>query len=87
MPPRETLLVLTLTLDDNFAMKQVLLHRVYLAGYSGYIMPRWLRVLLAGSELHRAWFLGSQGFFEEQGRRFGPANPYPGPGFDREFCE
>ncbi|PKQ10893.1 MAG: hypothetical protein CVT70_17165 [Alphaproteobacteria bacterium HGW-Alphaproteobacteria-1] len=68
-------------------MKAAALHHVFLAGYSGRGIPRWLRKLLAGSELHRAWLLGSKGFFEEQGRRFGPANPYPGLGFDREVRE
>lgn len=39
-------------------MKRAFLHRVYLAGYTGQIMPRWMRRAFPGSELHRAWFLG-----------------------------
>lgn len=58
-------------------MKQAILHRVYLAGYSGQIMPRWLRRAMAGSEIHRAWFLGFNGFFIEAGVSYGLANPYP----------
>ncbi|HQU67310.1 MAG: hypothetical protein KDA53_17875 [Hyphomonas sp.] len=58
-------------------MKITLLHRIYLAGYSGWVMPRWLRAVLAGSEVHRAWLLGSKGIFVEQRVRHGPANPYP----------
>ncbi len=60
-------------------MKRSFLHRIYLAGYSGRVMPRCIRKLVAGSELHRARFLGFKGCFEEQGLRYGPANPYPGP--------
>ena len=54
------------------------MHRAYLAGYSGQIMPRWMRRALAGSELHRAWLAGFKGWFEENGICYGPANPYPG---------
>ncbi len=39
------------------------LHRIYLWGYGGGQMPRWLRQLIAGSETHRAWVLGRDGFF------------------------
>lgn len=59
-------------------MKWAFLHRVYLAGYTGQIMPRWMRKAFPGSDLHRAWFLGFKGCFEENGIRYGPANPYPG---------
>jgi hypothetical protein len=52
-------------------------HRVYLAGYSGWHMPRFMRRQIAGTELHRAWLLGSLAYFEEGGTAFGPANPYP----------
>lgn len=51
--------------------------RVYLYGYDGNPMPRFLRKLIAGSEIHRAWLVGYKGFFEEDGIRFGPANRYP----------
>jgi len=59
-------------------MRRAVLHRIYLAGYSGQIIPRWLRKALAKSQLHRAWFLGFKGCFEENGIRYGLANPYPG---------
>ncbi|EGP54343.1 hypothetical protein G3A56_28175 (plasmid) [Rhizobium oryzihabitans] len=52
--------------------------RAYLLGYDGKVMPRSLRKLLARSEIHNAWLLGFMGFFEQDGIRFGPANPYPG---------
>ena len=51
--------------------------RVYLAGYSGRVLPRWLRRLVARSALHRAWLSGFTGYFEQDGVRYGPANPYP----------
>ncbi|MDC0660579.1 hypothetical protein N6L27_21455 [Leisingera sp. SS27] len=51
----------------------------YLAGYGGWIMPRFLRRLTARSEFHRAWVTGCLGFFEEGGVRFGPASPYYPP--------
>ena len=53
--------------------------RVYLAGYSGRVLPRWLRRLAARSALHRVWLSGFTGCFEQDGVRYGPANPYPGP--------
>jgi len=55
-----------------------LYHRVYLAGYSGWIMPRPLRRFFAGSQVHRAWLSGRDGCFIEAGTHYGPANPYPG---------
>lgn len=53
--------------------------RVYLAGHSGRVMPRWLRRLVARSTLHRARLSGFNGCFEQDGVRYGPVNPYPGP--------
>ena len=53
-----------------------LYHRVYLWGYSGHQQPHWLRRALAGSQWHRAWFLGFNGFFEQDGASFGLARPY-----------
>ncbi|GGB09138.1 hypothetical protein GCM10011491_41370 [Brucella endophytica] len=50
--------------------------RFYLYGYQGKALSRLLRKLIAGSEVHRAWLLGYLGFFEQDGVRFGPANPY-----------
>lgn len=58
-------------------MKRVLLLRIYLHGYGGGCLPRWLRRRIGGTELHRAWLLGHMGFFEEAGVRYGPAHPYP----------
>jgi hypothetical protein len=55
---------------------EALYHRVYLWGYSGHQPPRWLRRALAGSQWHRAWFLGFSGFFEQDGTSFGLARPY-----------
>ncbi|WP_140849212.1 hypothetical protein [Paracoccus sp. FO-3] len=49
---------------------------LYLSGYSGRAMPRQVRRLIAGTEFHRAWLLGSMGFFEQDGIRYGPARPY-----------
>ncbi len=56
-----------------------LYQRVYLAGYSGRAVPRWLCRLAACGALHRAWVSGFTGCFEQDGVRYGPANPYPGP--------
>lgn len=61
-------------------MKSNLLHQIYLAGYSGKIMPRWLRKMLAGSDLHRAWFLGFNGYFQENSVSYGLGNPSTGSG-------
>ncbi|OWJ69589.1 hypothetical protein CDV52_15885 [Haematobacter missouriensis] len=51
-------------------------HRIYLAGYGGWQMPRRLRKLIAGTQAHRAWLLGVTGCFEQDGVRYGPAFPY-----------
>lgn len=53
-------------------------HRLYLAGYRGWTMPRALRRLIARTGPHRAWFSGWRGCFEEDGILYGPSNPYPG---------
>jgi len=53
-----------------------ILHHVYLWGYSGHVLPRWARQAMAGTELHRAWFLGFNGFFEQDGTHYGLARPY-----------
>ncbi|WP_187431437.1 hypothetical protein ROLI_048020 (plasmid) [Roseobacter fucihabitans] len=53
-----------------------LLHRIYMAGHSKWMMPRRLRRLIAGSEFHRAWLCGFQDRFTENGVSYGPANPY-----------
>lgn len=58
-------------------MIEALYHRVYLWGYSGHQPPRSLRRALAGSHIHRAWFLGFNGFFAQEGTSYGLAHPYP----------
>jgi|694.fasta_scaffold00383_17 hypothetical protein len=45
--------------------------RLYLAGYSGVCLPRWMRSILAGSEWHRAWLAGYMGLYEEGDKRVG----------------
>ena len=54
------------------------LHHVYIWGYSGKHMPRWARRAMAGTGLHRAWFLGFHGFFAEAETQYGIGNPYGG---------
>ena len=49
-----------------------ILHRVYLFGYVGSVVPRACRRIVAGSELHRAWLSGLMGiFYDHTGRRCG----------------
>jgi len=48
---------------------------IYLLGYRQKVMPRFLRKLVAGSEIHRAWLCGYNGCFDEGGIIYGPANP------------
>lgn len=50
-------------------------HRIYLAGYGGWKMPRMMRRAIGGTHVHRAWFLGFTGHFTEYGVRYGLANP------------
>lgn len=52
-------------------------HRSYLRGYARQPAPRWLRRLMGGSEIHRAWLSGWLGYFEQDGVSYGPAHPYP----------
>lgn len=49
---------------------------LYLRGLHGWIMPRSLRRLIAGTACHRAWLMGHLGYFEQDGIAFGPANRY-----------
>lgn len=58
-------------------MINALLLNIYLWGYAGNAAPRWARRAFAGTHPHRAWFLGYHGFFEQDGVRYGMANPYP----------
>ncbi|WP_435171716.1 hypothetical protein [Falsirhodobacter sp. 1013] len=57
-------------------------HRIYLAAWGGWIMPRWVRKATPRTELHKAWLFGAGHWFEENGTRYGPANRYPWPGHD-----
>lgn len=57
-------------------MSNAFLQRVYLAGYKGHVMPRWLRRIVARSTLHHAWLSGFTGCFSEGGVSYGPPNPY-----------
>jgi len=50
-------------------------HRIYLAGYSGWHMPRRMRRMIARTEFHRAWFAGFTGHFIENDIQYGLANP------------
>ncbi len=40
--------------------------RFYLAGYSGLLLPRAMRRILARTKLHRAWLSGDMGVFTEE---------------------
>ena len=58
--------------------KTEILTVTYLRDHGGFEMSRFTRRLIARSELHRAWLLGSLGYVEEAGVSYGPCNPYPG---------
>lgn len=60
------------------SVRNSMLLRIYLMGYSGKTMPRIIRKALCRSEIHRAWLTGAKGFFTEGGVSYGPANPYDG---------
>lgn len=55
-------------------MSNAVLHRIYLYGYQRGDLPRWMRRIIARTELHRAWLSGYHGRFEEAGVSYGPAN-------------
>ena len=57
-------------------IRDQILQRVYMMGYAGHVLPRLVRSAIAGSAIHRAWFLGYTGHFEEMGICHGLANPY-----------
>ncbi len=57
-------------------IRDQILQRVYMMGYAGHDLPRLVRSAIAGSAIHRAWFLGHTGHFEEMGICYGLANPY-----------
>ena len=44
-------------------------HQIYLAGYEGHCPARWLRRLVAGTEMHRAWLSGYMGIYTDSRRR------------------
>jgi hypothetical protein len=58
-------------------MKRRLLHEVYLLGYSGWRMPRWLRRIAAGTQWHRAWLCGFLGCFTQDDGRHGTPVKHP----------
>lgn len=62
--------------DGPQAFKEKLLMRVFLHGHTHGEMPRWFRRAFARSDIHRAWLVGHDGCFWQDGMRFGPANPY-----------
>lgn len=53
------------------AILGALLHRFYLYGYRGRVLPRLARRLLAGSALHRGWLAGHFGIYVEDGKQCG----------------
>ncbi len=57
-------------------MKYAILHRVYLHRYQQCTLPRWFRRAFVRSAVHRAWLVGYDGCFSQDGVRFDPANPY-----------
>ena len=61
---------------QNRRLTTAILHRVYLLGYGGWNCPRAIRRMVAGTVIHRAWFLGSTRHFSQNGIRFGLARPY-----------
>ena len=40
--------------------------RFFLLGYSGYLLPRPMRRLLARTQMHRAWLAGDMGIFKKK---------------------
>ncbi|MBA1280442.1 hypothetical protein [Stutzerimonas stutzeri] len=40
--------------------------RFFLAGYSGLLLPRAFRRLIAGTNIHRKWLAGDMGVFKEE---------------------
>jgi hypothetical protein len=57
-------------------MINAIYQRIYLAGYGGFALPRLLRRILAKTQIHRAWFLGFNGYFEQDGTKYGLSNQY-----------
>ena len=48
----------------------------YILGYSGRLVPRLIRKLLARTGIHRAWQAGYNGCFTQDGIKYGLANPF-----------
>ena len=61
----------------NSPFMNAVLHRIYLLGYVRGSVPHFVRRWLTGTAIHRAWFLGATGHFEENRTRYGLARPYP----------
>ena len=58
-------------------IKNDICNRFFLLAYGGWVMPRSIRKLIAGSQIHRAWFLGTKAFFQEAGVWYGLGRSYP----------
>ena len=48
---------------EDALQDRVLAHDIYLLGYEGKVMPRWLRRTLYGRILHHAWLAGYLGIY------------------------
>ena len=57
-------------------IQNFVLHKIYLLGLQKWFLLRSIRKLIAKSEMHRAWFLGFHGCFEQNGINYGLSNPY-----------
>ena len=59
------------TMHSTSLIKEKISKRIllwaYLEGYQQHLWPRWLRRLIVGTELHRAWLSGHMGVFEPDG--------------------
>lgn len=55
------------TVELRTKMSKRILLWAYLKGYQQHLWPRWLRRLIVGTELHRAWLSGHMGVFEPGG--------------------
>lgn len=67
-------------LGKRIAMKDYLLKIfcmvIYLKAYGGWVAPRVLRKVFAGTTLHRAWLCGYKGMFVEDDVHYGIVNKY-----------
>lgn len=61
-------------MTQRMAWADRVLHEVYLNGYRGAVLPRWLRRAAAGTGFHRAWLSGHMGIYSEGDRHRGVTN-------------